>query len=287
MTDPTQPALDRRTALTLVGSAVVGVTLAGCAATAGRQAAARTSPRPIAPTPSSAPSTSATPDPVRPTTTPTPSPTQTTRTLSKPLPVRRRPVYKVHDIVPNAPSNAIALTIDDGPVPYWTPKVLNVLQRFDVKATFCMIGAQVHGRPWLPRAIAAEGHGLANHTYRHPLSLDRMPPARIEIEVARCSEAIHDATGTVPTMFRSPGGNWTPEVLSTAARNGLIPIDWDVDPTDWSRPGVPHITETLLKAKPGDILLCHDGGGDRSQTVAALEVVLPALKARGLQFIRI
>lgn len=279
MTDPTPPALDRRTALTLVGSAVVGVTLAGCAATSGPPAA-RTSPRPGAPTPGHTPAP-ATSGPAQPTPTPTP------HTLSKPVPVRAQPVYRVHDILPNAPKNAIALTIDDGPVPYWTPKVLSLLERYDVKATFCMIGAQVHGRPWLPRAIAAEGHGLANHSYRHPMHLAHLSPARIETEVARCSEAIHTATGTAPTLFRSPGGNWTPEVMTTVARNGLIPIDWDVDPNDWALPGVPHITQTLLKAKAGDILLCHDGGGDRSQTVAALAVVLPALKARGLQFIRI
>ncbi|MEO6822837.1 MAG: polysaccharide deacetylase family protein [Candidatus Nanopelagicales bacterium] len=209
------------------------------------------------------------------------------QTLSAPISVRTKPVFKVHDILPNAPRNTVALTIDDGPSPLWTPRVLKVLERFDVKATFCMIGAQAHGRPWLARAISGEGHALANHSYRHPLDLDVLPPATIEHEVARASEAIHDATGVAPKLFRSPGGNWTPQVLTTAARNGLIPIDWDVDPMDWSRPGVPHITQALLKAQPGDILLCHDGGGDRSQTVAALEVVLPALKARGLEFISI
>jgi peptidoglycan/xylan/chitin deacetylase (PgdA/CDA1 family) len=209
------------------------------------------------------------------------------RTLSAPITVRAKPVFKVHDILPNAPRNAIALTIDDGPDPLWTPRVLNVLARFDVSATFCMIGAQAHGRPWLTRAIAGEGHALANHSYRHPLDLAVLPPATIEQEVARASEAIHDVTGVAPKLFRSPGGSWTPEVLTVSAQNGLIPIDWDVDPVDWSRPGVPHITEKLLKAKPGDILLCHDGGGDRSQTVAALQVVLPALRARGLEFIRI
>lgn len=278
MTEPTPSQLDRRTAIALVGTAVAGAALAGCS-TPNNSTAIHTSPRPVAPSHSATPSPSASTRP-----TPPPPPPQT---LSKPVPVRTKPVYRVHDILPDAPPNAIALTIDDGPVPVWTPRVLNVLERFDVKATFCMIGAQVHGRPWLPRAIAAEGHGLANHSYRHPMHLAHLPLPRIEVEVARCSEAIHTATGTVPKFFRSPGGNWTPAVMSTVARNGLIPIDWDVDPDDWARPGVPHITQTLLKAKAGDILLCHDGGGDRSQTVAALETVLPALKARGLQFIRI
>ncbi|HEV7194682.1 MAG TPA: polysaccharide deacetylase family protein [Pedococcus sp.] len=282
MVDRSVPALTRRTVMALVGSAVAGIAVAGCADNQSR-AAVTTSPRPLPPTPlgSGSPSPSTTSAPTKPVVPVVPG------TLSTPISVRTKPVFKVHDILPNAPRNAIALTIDDGPVPYWTPKVLNVLERFNVKATFCTIGAQVHGRPWLPRAIASEGHGLANHSYRHPLDLARLPPARIEQEVARASEAIHDATGVAPKLFRSPGGNWTTEVLTISARNGLLPIDWDIDPVDWSRPGVPHITEKLLKAKPGDILLCHDGGGDRSETVAALTVVLPALKARGLEFIRI
>ena len=74
-------------------------------------------------------------------------------------------------------------------------------------------------------------------------------------------------------------------MFDTAARHGLEPIDWDVDPRDWARPGVPAITRRLLRANPGDILLCHDGGGDRSQTYAALTRVLPELKARGLTFV--
>jgi peptidoglycan/xylan/chitin deacetylase (PgdA/CDA1 family) len=268
--------------MALVGSAVAGIAVAGCAANESR-AAATTNPRPLPPTPlgSGSPSESATGVPTKPAVPVVP------RTLSAPITVRAKPVFKVHDILPNAPRNAIALTIDDGPDPLWTPRVLNVLARFDVSATFCMIGAQAHGRPWLTRAIAGEGHALANHSYRHPLDLAVLPPATIEQEVARASEAIHDVTGVAPKLFRSPGGSWTPEVLTVSAQNGLIPIDWDVDPVDWSRPGVPHITEKLLKAKPGDILLCHDGGGDRSQTVAALQVVLPALRARGLEFIRI
>ena len=280
MTDRSVPALTRRTVMTLVGSAVAGIAVAGCAANDYRSAVT-TSPRPPAPTPLGSRSPSETSAPTEPAVPVVP------QTLSAPIRVRTKPVFTVHDILPNAPRNAVALTIDDGPDPLWTPRVLKVLARFDVKATFCMIGAQAHGRPWLTRAIAGEGHALANHSYRHPMNLALLPPARIEQEVARTSEAIHDVTGVAPKLFRSPGGNWTPEVLTTSARNGLIPIDWDVDPLDWSKPGVPHITAALLKAEPGDILLCHDGGGDRSETVAALEVVLPALKARGLEFISI
>ena len=280
MTDRSVPALTRRTAMTLVGSAVAGIAVAGCAANNNRSAVT-TSPRPPAPTPLGSKSPSATSAPTEPAVPVVP------QTLSAPIRVRTKPVFTVHDILPNAPRNAVALTIDDGPDPLWTPRVLKVLARFDVKATFCMIGAQAHGRPWLTRAIADEGHALANHSYRHPMNLALLPPARIEQEVARTSEAIHDVTGVAPKLFRSPGGNWTPEILTTSARNGLIPIDWDVDPLDWSKPGVSHITAALLKAQPGDILLCHDGGGDRSETVAALEVVLPALKARGLEFISI
>jgi peptidoglycan/xylan/chitin deacetylase (PgdA/CDA1 family) len=279
VTEPNRPPVSRRSLITMVGGAVVGVAVSACSP--GQDPApAKTSPRPAPP---------ATPHPSgsTPGTMHTPQPTPIPSTLSAPVKPRTAPVYKVHDIIPDAPANAIALTIDDGPVPDWTPRVLRVLEKYDVKATFCMIGAQAHGRPWLVRSIASEGHGLANHTYRHPMHLNHLSEWRIQNEIARASDAIYSATHVAPKLFRSPGGNWTPHLFKTVAQNGLIPIDWDVDPMDWSRPGTPHIVQTLLRAKPGDILLCHDGGGDRSETVAALQTVLPALKARGLQFVRL
>ncbi len=85
-------------------------------------------------------------------------------------------------------------------------------------------------------------------------------------------------------MFRCPGGEWTPDVLAAVADAGLVPLGWNVDPRDWSRPGTVAITHRLLLSSVGDILLCHDGGGDRSQTVAALRTVLPQLQKRRTTF---
>jgi peptidoglycan-N-acetylglucosamine deacetylase len=206
------------------------------------------------------------------------------------LPVLKEPVYTLADYRqaiggPAFPSHAIALTIDDGPHPVWTPKILRLLHKHHVPALFCMIGNQVLGHETTARDVAKDGHLLANHTWSHPTLLGKRRGRLVSKELHKAQEKIHDTTGREPVLFRSPGGDWSPTVLGMAAKQGLIPLDWNKDPNDWSKPGVPFITRRLMKAKPGDILLCHDGGGDRSQTYAALATVIPALKARGLQFV--
>jgi peptidoglycan-N-acetylglucosamine deacetylase len=194
-------------------------------------------------------------------------------------------VHKVHDLLPSAPPNAIALTIDDGPQLEWTPKVLDLLAEHQVKATFSLIGIQVKQFPSLARRIVESGHLLCNHTMTHPLDLPSLSTKKINAEITEAHVRIADATGVAPRLFRSPGGAWSRKVFEAAAKHGMVPIDWDIDPRDWSRPGTRHIRQSMLKAKGGDILLCHDGGGDRSETLKALRVVLPTLKKRGLQFV--
>ena len=202
-----------------------------------------------------------------------------------PLPVRSRPVFVVPELLPQAPADAVALTIDDGPHPEWTPRVLDLLAREHVPATFSVVGVHARAFPTLVQRIADEGHGVCNHTLTHPEPFAHRPAGEIERQVAETQAAIADAAGVTPHLFRSPGGGWSPVVFDAAARHGLVPIDWDVDPRDWSRPGVAAIKRRLLRAKPGDILLCHDGGGDRAQTYTALTRVLPELKSRGLTFV--
>lgn len=198
---------------------------------------------------------------------------------------RPRPVYRIRDLLPGAPANAVALTIDDGPHPVWTPQVLDVLRRNNVRATFSLIGIQAHAQASMVRRILAEGHSICNHTMTHPQPFGRCSPARIKAELVDSQTVIVEAGGRKPRLFRSPGGDWSPAVFSGAAAEGMIPIDWDVDPRDWTRPGTAPIVRSLVAARPGDILLCHDGGGDRSQTVAALRQVLPRLRAEGLTFV--
>jgi peptidoglycan/xylan/chitin deacetylase (PgdA/CDA1 family) len=206
---------------------------------------------------------------------------------------RTRPVYTVHQILPQAPANAIALTIDDGPDPTWTPRVLAVLRQYDVKATFCLIGRQAQAHPDLVRQIVAAGHTICNHSMTHPLPFSHRSAAAIGQEIDQAQSVITKAAGTAPRLFRAPGGDFSAPVFAAAARDGLTPIAWDVDPADWSRPGTQKIVRSLLAARPGDILLCHDGDGnrigdagtDRSETVQALQQVLPQLKNKGYVFV--
>ncbi|HZB31336.1 MAG TPA: polysaccharide deacetylase family protein [Streptosporangiaceae bacterium] len=195
------------------------------------------------------------------------------------------PLYRVHDLIPNAPKRAVALTIDDGPDPTWTPRVLDLLARHEVAATFCLVGVQVRRHPDLVREIVEAGHQIADHSMRHPGNLCRLPEHRIDAEISEAHKLIREVSGMTPKLFRAPGGVWSRRLLRSVTRHGMLPLDWNIDPRDWSRPGVDHIAHVLLRAKPGDILLCHDGGGDRSETLRALHTVIPRLKRRDLEFI--
>ena len=183
-----------------------------------------------------------------------------------------------------ARNNTVALTIDDGPDPVWTPKVLDLLAANGVHATFSVIGRQAQAYPTLVRRIVRAGHGVCNHSMTHPQPFGARPTAAIRQQIVGAQAVISDAAGAQPRLFRAPGGDWTPAVLDLTAELGLTPVGWSVDPRDWALPGVPAIQTSLLRAAAGDILLTHDGGGNRAQTVAALQAVLPHLRAEGLRF---
>ena len=179
---------------------------------------------------------------------------------------------------------AIALTIDDGPSPVYTPQVLRLLARYRVTATFSMIGIEAQAYPAVAREVADAGHLITNHTWTH-LNLAWLPPAAVAEQMSRATDAIHAATGRAPDLFRAPYGAWSPFVLSQCARTGMVPLGWSVDPRDWSRPGVASIVANIMRnTHTGSIVLEHDGGGDRSQTVAALKIVIPRLLAAGYHF---
>jgi peptidoglycan/xylan/chitin deacetylase (PgdA/CDA1 family) len=306
-TPPANALLTRRGALWLTATTLAMAGVGVAEQVRARDVAARRLPEPAAAAqpmtvrPSTAPPTPSPPPtpstaPTRPaalthTTTPHPPPArhpdQTVRLSS----MSDGPVCSLQDYtrrIPGAaafPDDAIMLTIDDGPHPVWTPKILRLLDKYDVKATFCIIGEQARSYPSLVRAVAAEGHHLANHSYTHPINLPWLKPRAMTAQLVDAQDAIVRASGFVPQAFRSPGGSWTPAMMRMAVAHDLLPIDWDVDPRDWSRPGTAHIVQTMLAATPGDMLLCHDGGGDRSQTYAALQTVVPRLKSRGLRFV--
>jgi peptidoglycan/xylan/chitin deacetylase (PgdA/CDA1 family) len=180
----------------------------------------------------------------------------------------------------------IALTIDDGPDPAYTPQILALLARLNIKATFCVVGMRAGKHPELVSAAADAGHQIANHTQTHTF-LQRQPAARVKEEMGRATEAIVAATGHPPAIFRAPGGLWSRTVFAECRAQGLRPLGWSVDPRDWSRPGTISIVRTLLtKTTPGSIILDHDGGGDRSQTVQALTIALPRLLDAGYRFVQ-
>ncbi|MGH3196720.1 MAG: polysaccharide deacetylase family protein [Streptosporangiaceae bacterium] len=179
---------------------------------------------------------------------------------------------------------AIALTIDDGPSPVYTPQVLRLLEKYRVTATFSMIGREVDAYPGVARDVAAAGHVIANHTWSHR-DLAGLSPATVADQMNQATQAIHKATGRVPDLFRAPYGAWSPVVLRQCAKTGMTPLDWSVDPRDWARPGVASIVRNILhNTRTGSIILEHDGGGNRSETVAALKIVLPRLLAAGYHF---
>jgi len=189
------------------------------------------------------------------------------------------PMYTVDD-----GPKVVALTIDDGPSPVYTPQILAILRRYGVTASFSMIGQNAAAFPGIAREVAGAGHMIVNHTWNHH-NLAPMSAAAVWEEISRATDAIHAATGQRPGMFRAPYGAWSPAVFRYCARAGLTPLAWSVDPRDWSRPGVGAIVRDIESdTRTGSIILEHDGGGNRSQTVAALKIWLPRLLDAGYQF---
>ncbi|WP_433293406.1 bifunctional polysaccharide deacetylase/glycosyltransferase family 2 protein [Actinoplanes sp. CA-030573] len=189
------------------------------------------------------------------------------------------------------PARTVALTFDDGPDPIWTPRILDVLARHHVPATFFVIGSQVARNPELARRITAEGHEIGAHTFTHP-DLASLPAWRRTLENSQAQLAIAYATGRGTALVRPPYSSVADAltdkdyatVRSVGAQGYLTVLD-DLDSEDWRRPGVDRIVKNATP--PGDrgaIVLFHDAGGDRAQTVAALDRLIPALQQRGYRF---
>ncbi len=181
---------------------------------------------------------------------------------------------------------AVNITIDDGPDPRWTPKVLAVLAHNGVKAVFCMIGPQAAAHPDIVRQVVAAGHRLCDHTVAHNTAMDHRSTAYQKRQIMVAAHQIRQASGGVmPMYYRAPGGAFTPYSRQIAAAAGMRPLGWNVDAKDYERPGVPVIMHTVRDELPnGPTLLLHDGGGDRSQTVATLKLLLPWLRQHGYTF---
>ncbi|WP_078901563.1 polysaccharide deacetylase family protein [Actinacidiphila yeochonensis] len=185
-----------------------------------------------------------------------------------------------------APGKAVNITIDDGPDPVWTPKVLAVLKKHNAHAVFCMIGPQAQAHPADVRAVVAAGDRLCDHTVHHDEEMDKKPVAYQQSEILDAYTMIHDASGGARVYYyRAPGGAFTPASRAFAAQHGMRPLGWNVDTEDWKRKGVDAIVGTVKdEIGNGPTILFHDGGGDRSQTVAALDQTLTWLQSQGYAF---
>jgi cellulose synthase/poly-beta-1,6-N-acetylglucosamine synthase-like glycosyltransferase/peptidoglycan/xylan/chitin deacetylase (PgdA/CDA1 family) len=189
------------------------------------------------------------------------------------------------------PARTIALTFDDGPDPVWTPRVLDVLAKHRARATFFVVGAQVARHPDLTRRLSREGHELGVHTFTHP-ELAQLPSWRRQLEYAQTQDAVAYTTGVTAPLVRLPyssgvdaldGPEWS--VSREAGRWGYLPVFNDIDSRDWARPGVASIVRGATPdGDRGAVVLMHDAGGDRAQTVAALDQLIPSLQRRGYRF---
>lgn len=183
---------------------------------------------------------------------------------------------------------SVALTFDDGPNPVWTPKILALLARHHAKATFCEIGPNAQAHPGLVRQIVAAGHRLCDHSVHHDEAQSRKSQGYNQHEILDARDEIARAAGSGDAplwYYRAPGGDFSPAIRAIAAGSGLRPLGWTVDSEDWRRPGTDAILATVNhELKPGSIVLMHDGGGDRSQTVQALAVLLDRLDAAGYTY---
>ena len=189
-------------------------------------------------------------------------------------------------------SRQLALTYDDGPNDPSTLRLLDVLARHDVKATFFVLGRFVEQKPEIVRALATAGHVIGNHSWDHP-RLIFASNSELRRQVGRTQEAIFDACGVTPTLFRPPYGGRRPGTLQAVRKLGLEPVMWNVTCYDWRATSA---TKVFAHAQPqirgGNVILMHDGdqqamGADRRHTVEATERLIAHYKAQGFEFVTI
>jgi len=181
-------------------------------------------------------------------------------------------------------STAVALTFDDGPDPVHTPQILDLLAKYQIKATFCLVGQNVVKHPEIVREIVADGHTLCNHTWNHSLTIGKDKPEQIKADLARTSAAIRAAVpdAKIP-FFRAPGGNFTDRLVDVAAADGMTSLYWQVDPQDWlhktGETDTAHTDRVIAAVKkdvrPGSIVLSHDF--NQPDTIRAYAKLLPWL----------
>jgi peptidoglycan/xylan/chitin deacetylase (PgdA/CDA1 family) len=188
-----------------------------------------------------------------------------------------------------AGSKRLALTYDDGPNDPHTLRLLEVLAKHNVHATFFLIGRYVKQRPDIARQIAQAGHVIGNHTFNHP-NLIFASARQTATELQQCEQALHDAVGEHSRLFRPPFGGRTPGTLRVARKLGFEPVMWNVMGWDWSGKSADYVEQSVDKhIHGGDVILLHDGshatfGADRSQTILATDRLVAHCKSDGYSF---
>ncbi|MEV6421126.1 polysaccharide deacetylase family protein [Streptomyces sp. NPDC051662] len=187
-------------------------------------------------------------------------------------PVRKVPILEMPEL-----GRTMVLTFDDGPHPDYTPGILRTLREHDVRAMFFVCGEMADAHRDLLREADDDGHIICNHTWSHPL-MTALRPSQIRDEMGRTSDVVEDILGTPPLWYRAPYGAWNRYAFEIGSEMGMEPLAWTVDSLDWEMPGTDSIVRRVLDgAGPGVVVLNHDAGGDRSQSVAALRRYLPQL----------
>ena len=194
--------------------------------------------------------------------------------------------YTPYVKIAGAQHRQLALTFDDGPGPY-TPEVLAVLERYHVPATFFEVGAMERYFHASTSAIIAQGDPIGDHTETHaPMS--RLKPRQQTAELLEQTAAIGNYGAPFPRMFRPPYGVWDSSTLALLRHYQMLMVLWSVDTDDWQQPGVTTIVKRALEgAEPGAIILLHDAGGNRSQTIAALPKIIRGLRRRGYTLVTV
>ncbi|WP_330461114.1 polysaccharide deacetylase family protein [Streptomyces sp. NBC_00820] len=193
--------------------------------------------------------------------------------------VRHEPILRI-----SGSGRHMMLTFDDGPHPDYTPHILETLAKYRVRAMFFVCGECVVENRELLARMADEGHVVGNHTWTHPL-LTELSRKEIRSEMERTSDAIEDAYGDRPQWFRAPYGAWNRTAFQLGADMGMEPMAWTVDSLDWTTPGTGTIVDRVEGgAAPGVVVLSHDAGGDRTQSVRAIREYLPYLLDSGYRF---
>ncbi|HKU27425.1 MAG TPA: polysaccharide deacetylase family protein [Candidatus Sulfotelmatobacter sp.] len=190
------------------------------------------------------------------------------------------------------PRNQIALTYDDGPNDPHTFRLLEILEKHGVRATFFLIGRYVQQRPDIARDVARAGHVIGNHTFTHPLLIFNNK-REVRNELTQCRHALQDALGEHSNLFRPPFGGRRPATLRIVREFNLEPIMWNVTGYDWDAPPAAVIERKVSRqVRGGDVILLHDGGhkhmgADRSQTVLATDHLISRYRSAGFEFLTI